>query len=149
MDKDNADKYYYFGEEFYNSILSDLKDNATVFYAELDGKIIAASIIIFANGRINYHLSGSLREYQNLAPSNLLLWKAAEWGNELGSATFHLGGGVGSQEDSLFRFKKAFYRGELCRYHIGKKIFNEKLYNELKSYRTDIGNNNYFPEYRG
>ena len=121
MDKDNADSYYYFKKEFYDSVRNDLKDNATVFYAELNGKIVAASIMIFANGKLNYHLSGSLKEYQNLAPSNLMLWKAAEWGNENGCTTFHLGGGVGSAEDNLFKFKKAFYRGELCRYH--KKSF--------------------------
>lgn len=149
MDKDNADDYYYFKESFYESILEDLKDNATIFYAELNGTIVASSIIIFANNKLNYHLSGSLREYQHLAPSNLLLWKAAEWGNDLDCATFHLGGGVGSEEDSLFRFKKAFYRGELCRYHIGKKIFNEKLYSELVLSRTDSIKSSYFPEYRG
>ena len=149
MDKDNADQYYYFKKEFYDSVKNDLKDNATVFYAELNGKIVATSIMIFANGRLNYHLSGSLREYQNLAPSNLMLWKAAKWGNEIGCLTFHLGGGVGSAEDSLFKFKRAFYRGELCRYHIGKKVFNNKIYQNLICKRLDIKNASFFPEYRG
>ena len=148
MDKDNADSYYYFEKAFYDSIRNDLKDNATVFYAELNGEIIAASIIIFANKRLNYHLSGSLREYQHLAPSNLLLWKAAEWGNEIGCISFHLGGGVGSSEDSLFKFKKAFYRGELCRYYIGKKIFNKDLYHQLESVAS-VERSTFFPTYRG
>ena len=147
MDKDNADEYYYFKDGFYNSVLNDLGENATIFYAQYNNIIIAASIMIYANGRLNYHLSGSLREYQSLAPSNLLLWKAAEWGNELGCKTFHLGGGVGSREDSLFRFKKAFYRGKLCKYHVGKKIFDEQRYKELLSGRT-ITDGHYFPEYR-
>ena len=149
MDKDNAMDYYYFETEFYDSILYDLSNNSLIFYAELDGKIVAASIMIYANGRLNYHLSGSLREYQNLAPSNLLLWKAAEWGNDTGCTTFHLGGGVGSAEDSLFRFKKAFYRGDLCRYHIGKKIFKEDVYNKLVGLRDNLINSNFFPKYRG
>lgn len=149
MDKDNADKYYYFEKEFYDSILNDLKDNATIFYAVLNETIIAASIMIFANGRLNYHLSGSLRDYQHVAPSNLLLYKAAEWGNEMGCKTFHLGGGVGSAEDNLFKFKRAFYRGDLNRFYIGKKVFNEELYKKLISMRKDIDNHNFFPEYRG
>ena len=148
MDKDEADKYYYFGKDFYQSIISDLKDNATVFYAELEGKIIATSIMIYANGKLNYHLSGSLREYQHLAPSNLLLWKAAEWGNDLGCSTFHLGGGVGSEEDSLFRFKRAFYRGDLCRYHIGKKVFNQQSYDYLVELRDNLSGSSFFPKYR-
>ncbi len=93
MDKDDAEAYYYFGEEFYNSILTDLKGNAQLFYATLENKIIAASIVIFANGRMNYHLSESVREYSNLAPSNLMLFEAAKWGSNQGYKTFHLGGG--------------------------------------------------------
>ena len=149
MDKDNANPYYYFKKEFYDSVRNDLKHNATVFYAELNGKVIAASIMIFANGRLNYHLSGSLREYQSLAPSNLMLWKAAEWGNENGCATFHLGGGVGSADDGLFKFKRAFYRGELYRYQIGKKIFNRKIYQQLVLLRKAADKDSFFPEYRG
>lgn len=148
MDKDNADQYYYFEKEFYQSILNDLNDHAVVFYAALGETIVAASIILYANGRLNYHLSGSLRAYQHLAPSNLLLWKAAEWGNEIGCGTFHLGGGRGSSEDSLFKFKKAFYRGELCRYHIGKKIFNEKIYQKLVAL-SSVSDSSFFPHYRG
>ena len=149
MDKDNADPYYYFGAEFYDSILKDLPDEAQIFYAQLeDGTVIAASIMLAENGRLNYHLSGSRRDYQHLAPTNLLLYEAAVWGSENGCRTFHLGGGVGSGEDSLFKFKRAFYRGELCRFRIGKKILNAELYGRLKEMRTDTGRAGFFPEYR-
>ena len=111
MDKDNADEYYYFGKEFYDSILNDLPENAQVFYAQIpDGTVIAASIMFAANGRMNYHLSGSLREYSSLAATNLLLYKAALWGSANGCKTLYLGGGVGSGEDSLFKFKRAFIK---------------------------------------
>ncbi len=149
MDKNNADSYYYFGEEFYESILNDLAENAQIFYAVYEGKIVAASIMLAANGRMNYHLSGSLREYANLAPSNLLLYKAALWGSENGCKTLHLGGGVGSGEDSLFKFKKAFYRGDvLPQFHIGKKIFNKEKYDELVNLRKDLPESGFFPKYR-
>lgn len=148
MDKDHADPYYYFVPAFYESIRNDLPENARLFYAELDGTIIAASIMLMANGRMNYHLSGSLREYANLAPTNLLLYEAALWGCEKGFKTLYLGGGVGSGEDSLFKFKKAFYRGdELFRFHIGRKTFLPERYDELLALRepTDSG---FFPKYR-
>ncbi len=148
MDKDNADSYYYFAPDFYKSVKDDLPDNSQVFYAVYEDKIIAASIILFENERLNYHLSGSVREYQNLAPTNLLLYKAALWGSENGHKTFHLGGGVGSGEDSLFKFKKSFYRGEPCRYHIGKKIFLQNEYDMLLSLRGDMPQGGFFPQYR-
>ena len=149
MDKDNASEYYYFSSEFYESILNDLSEEAQVFYALYDEKIIAAAIVLCRNDKLNYHLSGSVKERQNLAPSNLLLYKAALWGCENGCKTFHLGGGVGSGEDSLFRFKKSFYRGEdLPQFHIGKKIFDKKKYDRLLSMREDLEGNSFFPEYR-
>lgn len=149
MDKDNATDYYYFGEEFYDSLLTDLKDNANIFYVTTeDGQTAASAIMIYENGKLNYHLSGSRREFQNLAPTNLLLYEAAVWGSENGLKTFHLGGGVGSAEDSLLAFKKAFYRGELCDFYIGKKIFDKKVYEMLIEQRGEKIESNFFPKYR-
>lgn len=149
MDKDNADPYYYFGKEFYQSVREDLKDNAQVFYAVHDNTVIAASIMLTANGKMNYHLSGSVREYANLAPTNLLLYEAACWGSANGCKTLYLGGGVGSGEDSLFKFKKAFYRGDdLNRFYIGRKIFNQEKYNQLVDMRVELPEGGYFPKYR-
>lgn len=149
MDKDNADPYYYFEDDFYTSILEDLPENAQVFWAETEGRVIAASIMLTANGRMNYHLSGSLREFGSLAPTNLLLYKAALWGNANGYKTFYLGGGVGSGEDSLFKFKRAFYKNDLNHFFIGKKTYDQERYNYLVSMRESIENQYFFPKYRG
>lgn len=149
MDSDNAKEYYYFADEFYNSICNDLSDEAQVFWAEVDGKIIASSIMISANGYMNYHLSGSLREYQNLAPSNLLLYKAALWGCHNGYKCLHMGGGVGSKEDSLYKFKSAFNRNDTKQFAIGKKIFLEEVYEELCAMKGTERADGFFPGYRG
>ena len=149
MDKDEADPYYYFGRSFYESVLNDLPQNSQVFYAVFEGKIIAASIMLSANGRMNYHLSGSVREYANLAPSNLLLYEAALWGCANGCKSLYLGGGVGSGEDSLFKFKRAFYRpDDLYRFAIGKRIFDKDKYDALVAKRTDLPESGFFPKYR-
>ena len=147
MDKDRADDYYYFKPEFYASVLEDLPHNGQVFWAEKDGRIIAASIILMANHRMNYHLSGSLREYGSLAPGNLILYEAALWGCANGYGTFYLGGGVGSGEDSLFKFKRSFFRGELNRFCIGKRICDGDRYAQLVKLR-ECGSSSFFPLYR-
>lgn len=153
MDKDNATDYYYFKEDFYKSIHTDLYDNYEMFYAVFEGKIIAMSIMIFANNQMHYHLSGSLIEYRNLAPSNLLLYKAALWGCEQGFKTFHLGGGVGSGEDNLYKFKAAFNRNSDYQFSIAKHIFDQEKYDLLVNERAnrDINFNkesSFFPLYR-
>ena len=153
MDKDNAEPYYYFKPKFYKSIHEDLKDNYEMFWAEYEGKIIAMSIMIFANGRLNYHLSGSDLQYRNLAPSNLLLYKAAMWGMEKGMKTFHLGGGVGSGEDNLYKFKIAFNRFSDCQFSIAKHVFDNEKYDELVAERASCDaefdkESKFFPLYR-
>lgn len=135
MEKDNAEEYYYFKEPFYESVNRDLQDNYEVFYAEYEGRKIAMSIIIFANRQMHYHLSGSMTDYRSLAPSNLLLYKAALWGCEQGYKTFHLGGGFGSDEDNLYKFKAAFNRQSGYQFSIGKQIFDKEKYNKLVSLR--------------
>lgn len=153
MQKDNAEEYYYFKRPFYESIHNDLFDNYEIFYARLEDKIIAMSIMIFANGRLNYHLSGSDIEYRNLAPSNLLLYKAAVWGCEQGFMTFHLGGGVGSGEDNLYKFKAAFNKVSDYQFSIGKQIFDQVKYNQLVEIRKESDSSfdessHFFPLYR-
>ena len=153
MEKDHAEEYYFFEDAFYESIHRDLNDNYEMFYAVLNGEIIAISIMLFANDQLHYHLSGSMIEYRNLAPSNLLLYKAAIWGYEQGFKTFHLGGGVGSGEDGLYKFKAAFNRNSDYQFSIGKEIFDQEKYDELVSLRASKDNefnpdSSFFPLYR-
>lgn len=147
MDKDDAEAYYYFKPEFYESVLNDLPENAQVFWAEKDEKVIAVSIVLAANGYMNYHLSGSLKEYSSLAATNLLLYKAGLWGCANGCKTLYLGGGVGSGEDSLFKFKRAFYKGNLNHFYIGRRIYDREKYDELVAMRGKI-ESGFFPLYR-
>lgn len=150
MTRDNAEEYYFFKPEFYISILEDLPQNVQIFYAQLPNNlIIAASIILTANSKMNYHLSGSLKEYSSFAATNLLLYQAALWGCENGYTSLYLGGGVNSDEDNLFKFKKAFYKGPLHRFYIGKKIIMSDVYKKLLDLRgIKEDETSYFPKYR-
>ena len=149
MDRDDATDYYYFKKDYYESIIENLKGNYEFFYAVKDEKIIAVSIILFANGRMHYHLSASRREYQRYAPSNLMLSEVCKYGVERGYKSFHLGGGVGSKEDGLYKFKKSFNRNENKKYCIGKAIFDREKYDELVQCRDSATDENFFPRYRG
>lgn len=152
MSKDDASDYYYFNQEFYESILKDLKYNCLFFYAVYETKIISMSMILFGNKQMHYHLSASDREFQNLAATNLLLFEAACWGCANGYQLFHLGGGLGSKEDSLFKFKEAFNKNTETHFSIGKKIFDPMKYHELVelSVLADEGSvdSTFFPAYR-
>lgn len=152
MDKDNATDYYYFDKDFYRCILNDLKYNSLMFYALYENRIIAMSIIIFANDRMHYHLSASIDEYKYLAPTNLLLYEVACWGNANGFSHFHLGGGVGSSKDGLYKFKSSFNKNSDNNFIVGKKIFDKDKYEWLVSLRGftegDKTSTDFFPLYR-
>lgn len=153
MDKDHAAVYYYFQKEFYESIIKNIYDNFEMFYAVLDGNIIAMSIILFCNGLMHYHLSGSIFEYRRLNATNLLLYEAAVYGAKNGYTKFHLGGGVGSGEDPLYKFKRSFNKYSNNQFSISKDIFDNEIYNEIvenrKSNDPDFNENSaFFPLYR-
>ncbi len=124
-----------------------------MFYAVYEDKIISMSLILYVNNKVHYHLSGSIFEYRNLAATNLLLYEVARWAIDKGYETFHLGGGLGAAEDSLYKFKAGFNKISNNQFCIGKDIVNEDKYDELVELRRQSDDNfdfesNFFPLYR-
>ena len=60
---------------------------------------------------------------------------------------FILGEVLGQGEDGLLRFKRAFCRGELKHFYIGKKIYDVEKYDVLVNMRGNI-QSAFFPMYR-
>lgn len=151
MDRDNARPYYYFGREFYDTLFNESKDEVTIFYAEYESQIISMSIILIKNGQVHYHLSASEFEFRSLGATNLLLWEVAKWGCSQGCKTFHLGGGIGGDiHDTLFKFKKSFNRNSESQFYIGRKIFDNNVYDFLvKTAQEKVTlDKKFFPVYR-
>lgn len=149
MDHDDANSYYYFDNEFFESIRNDLEGSFTLFTAYLGDIPISSSIMIYTDRYMNYHLSGQLFEYRRYAGTNMILYEAAKWGCEHGCEWLHLGGGLGAKEGPLYDFKKSFYKkGEDKQFYIGKKITDEEAYKRLTELRGQTDNSGFFPEYR-
>lgn len=136
MEKNDADDYYMFSEDYFSS-LKDLHENACIFYAMMDNKPIAGAIMLFNGEYMHYHLAGTIGEYRQYAPSNLLLYKAGCWASEQGIKKFHLGGGM-APDDSLFLFKKKFNKNGQLPFVVGKTIFDLVTYDVLRHKRKEI-----------
>ena len=152
MDRDNARSFYYFPKSYYNYMKEHMGNETEYFYAFKDGKMIASSIFFYNQNYIHYHLSGNLVDYRTYAPTNLLIYTAANWAREQGIKALHLGGGVGV-EDSLFHFKKQFNKEGRISFYIGRNIFNLERYKELVCERQKLNpkfdiNNTYYIQYR-
>lgn len=151
MDRVGARPYYYFGDDYYESLRNGLSHEAQVFWAEADGAVVAASVMLVCNGMMGYHLGGSVHEYAGGAAMNLLMYEAALWGCEHGCKTLHLGGGVGSGSDGVLRFKKTFSKGGRKRFCVGRHVFLEEPFKYLISLSDGMGRScesGYFPPYR-
>lgn len=152
MKKDRASNYYFFNQDMYDGLLNDLKYNMLFFYAVLDGEVISSAIIIFNNKRMHYHLSGSNEAFNHLSPTSYIISEAAIWGSVNGFTEFHLGGGLGSQEDELYRYKVNFNKHESTHFSVGKIITNPQAYSTLMGIRKmdpafDL-ESQFFPLYR-
>lgn len=134
MQRNNADEYYTFHDEYFE-YLNKMEENACIFYVLIDGIPVSASIMLYSNGKMHYHLSGTNPEYRNFAVGNYLLYEAAMWACEEGMTVFHLGGGM-EPNDRLYGFKKQFNKFGRIPFYVGRTIFSDKDYNHLLDIRS-------------
>ena len=149
MLRDNANDYYYFSDDFYKSIIEDLGDNVTIFYAEYQNNIISMALILHNMNGAHYHLSGSDYNYKHMSSTNQLLYEVSNYLCANNIKSFHMGGGLGGKQDSLYKFKKSFNKSDDLEYHIGQITYNEKIYDWLSDQSESDRNADYFPKYRG
>lgn len=149
MDRNHATDYYYFPKKYFDEILKNFKNNVILVEAIYEGKTIASGLYFIYNKTIHIHLSGTLSEYLYLSPAYILRYAVTLWGKENGYELIHHGGGrSNSPEDSLFKFKKQFAKNTEFDFYIGKKIWNEEVYNKLCEIENVDKNEEYFPAYR-
>ena len=155
MRRVNADGSYFFGEGYFLKLAEELGDMLQLFVVMAGETVAAGGLFIQCNGILQYHLSGARGIFQSSSPTTSMLDTARLWGNAIGARVLHLGGGVGSQYDSLFRFKAGFSD---CRHDFGtwRWIVIPELYRELCDgrWRLDEWNGaqaasaDFFPAYR-
>lgn len=131
MERLVADDFYFFDDSYFEKLRENLLGCSFLGTVRKDDKLICAAIFMYLGEYGHYHLEGSDWNYSSLGANNYLLWETACEMHNLGIKEFHLGGGTSSsQDDSLFKFKKAFSKN-LKKFYIGKEIFNVPVYEQL------------------
>lgn len=149
MDRNKADNFYYFDKNYFEDAIKYFKNNILIVKAIFEGKTIAAGFYFIFNKTIHIHLSGTLSEYLYLSPAYILRYAITLWGKERGYNLIHHGGGrSSSKDDGLYKFKKNFSKHTEFEFFIGKKIWNESIYNELCNIKKIDKNEQFFPSYR-
>lgn len=144
----DASDYYLFGPDYFNALKDATDFKAFLIFAELDGRKVAASMFLVTGRLMQYYLSGTVDAYKKLSPSKAIIAKAHEIAIAMGVEKIILGGGVGSKEDQLFKFKNGFSELRMP-FYIFKKIINFQAYTQLcESKGIDYQVTDYFPAYR-
>jgi sugar O-acyltransferase (sialic acid O-acetyltransferase NeuD family) len=155
MNRVSADPLYYFPREYFLKLFEKLHDKMHLFICKKDDEIVCAGIFSLCNNIIQYHLGGTRNSYLKYSPMKLLFNNVREWGINNHASTFHLGGGLGSSQDSLFQFKAGFSKRR-HEFAVFEKIISIDEYKLLCDARADynkknnlqIINESYFPQYR-
>lgn len=149
MKRVNASAHYYFDEQYFANLL-----NAEGFENKLlaiynGDELICGALLLISGEIIRNHLSATSPSYLKESPSKLLTDEISVIGRRLGKKIFHLGGGLGGKQDSLFEFKRYFSKLELAD-QIWCYVNDADAYNNLVLNRRDevYYEQNYFPLYR-
>lgn len=149
MDRVEARNSYYFESDYFFKFIESDSLQLDILLATLNetNEIIAGVMFVKTNNIVQYHLSGSKEEYLDLAPVKLLIDEMRICAtNEGGYDYFNLGGGYGSQNDSLLRFKLSFSK-QLNNFCVWKHIVNQEIYDNLVNSR-EVKHPDFFPQYR-
>ena len=132
MDQLSADRYYYFDREFLAALLESESFETTIGHVHMDDQVVASALFTVSGGIAEYFLGGAISDYSRWAPQKLLLHRAFEWAAKKGAKLMNLGGGRGSSEDGLYRFKQAFSNLEYP-FKIAKIITAPETYHTMVS----------------
>jgi hypothetical protein len=109
MARVGADARYRFSDAYFHALRETLGERLVLVSCHApDGTMAAGSLFLASRRGVQYHLSGSHADFRKLAPSKGVLQAAILWAKDTGYEWFHLGGGFGAGQASLFRFKAGF-----------------------------------------
>jgi hypothetical protein len=154
MRRVGAAPYYFFDQGYFESLLSILEGRGHLFMCVREGQMICGGVFVLCKGIVQYHLGGTRDDALHLAPMKLVFDTVRLWANAQGARAFHLGGGLGAQEDSLFQFKAGFsklrHEFETWRWVVIPEVY-ERLCAEMAHWNAEHRlqpTPDYFPAYR-
>ncbi|MNK09453.1 hypothetical protein D3C87_274140 [compost metagenome] len=142
-----AKENYFYDEAYFTQLIKSKEENCKLIVIYHGDVMICGAVIMCAGDVIRNHLSATANAYINQSPSKLLTDEISVIGRQLGKRYFHLGGGLGGREDSLFKFK-SYFSSLFLEDNTWRFISDTFSYNDLVRERNDDVRPDYFPLYR-
>ncbi len=154
MNRLGAVQSYHFDQSYYESLIQ-LDPHVFICIIKQGDEPICSGLFTECCGIVQYHLSGTMKEFLTLTPNTLMLDEVRQWAMARGNKVFHLGGGLGSQRDSLFDFKASFSKLHHD-FSTLRLVTDTNIYENLVKIRAKqlninpdiLLNSNFFPAYR-
>ncbi len=108
MRRSGAHPSYYFDRSYFAQLAEELGSRLQLFVVLAGNKVAAASLATLCEDIAQDHLGGTSDEFLDYSPDRLVVDTECAWARAMGARVLHLGGGVGSQNDSVFEYKAGF-----------------------------------------
>jgi predicted N-acyltransferase len=148
MRRVGASAYYYFTAEHFRSLHEALDDRMHLALAQCGDEVLGGTVFFEHDGIMQAHLQ-SVRDGETFHADKLLYDAVREWGAARGNRLYHIGGGVGGGQDSLF-FYKAGFSPTRHAFHTWRVVTDLEAYADLLGPRVHASDSmtGHFPPYR-
>ncbi|WP_084289803.1 GNAT family N-acetyltransferase [Pedobacter nyackensis] len=149
MKRVGAKDYYLFTDTYFHDMVNAEEFDCRVLLVYHKDQAICGSMVTFTGTIIEGHLMATRTEYLAESPSKFLVDEISKLGRKHGMQHYHLGGGFGYKEDTLFNWKLGF-SDLMLNYSSWRYITDEVRYNTLvqKSGVDEHTDVDFFPLYR-
>jgi len=155
MRRSGAHPSYYFDRSYFAQLAEELGSRLQLFVVLAGNKVAAASLATLCEDIAQDHLGGTSDEFLDDSPDRLVVDTECAWARAMGARVLHLGGGVGSQNDSVFHYKAGFSPRRHT-FSIWCHVVFREVYDELCDDRAHFNSIHglidaspeYFPAYR-
>lgn len=129
--REEADSYYFFTEDYFEALISNLGPLLHLFGAYRGNKLVSACYILADDHTIYQHLDGTLEGEDEKGAVKMLQRKIAEWGADNNMAFYHLGGDFKMESAQIFPIKKDLANMQPSMFYICEKIHDAAVYGKL------------------
>lgn len=153
MSRNEAEQYYYFTPQYFEQLRQALKGHIHLCVVLDQGEVASGGLFTEVNGIVQYHFSATADKYLTSGSSKALLHFMMLWEKNRGNRIMHIGGGLGANEDSLFKYKAGF-SDTRHPFYTWRMISNPHYFSKLVSSWERISGkkaddiNGFFPAYR-
>ena len=146
--------FFYTLESFNYFVLNNLDLCAICTIYDHD-KPVSTELLLISHNSVFSFLGGTMIDAFEKRPNDYLKFEVINWARSKGFENYILGGGYG-YEDSIFKYKKAFFPDDVVKYVTGRKIIDKEKYfyfvdevNKIKSEDNllNFDDNSFFPLY--